>query len=144
MTHPPRITDESVLARWMSLEARKLNEGLAAERKPLSVLISEEKPASVTKKGQPYVFDAAVLAAIVNLLPPDLQRQLKLPVFFYATPDVPDSFSCPDEPALVSLQIIGEVSTMRTMLGGKFWVSRPIVYALMKKYPTVFQIVMGA
>ena len=144
MTHPPRITDESVLARWMGIEVKKMNEGLAAERKPLSALLSGEKPASVTKKGEPYLFDAAVLAAIAKVLPPDLQRRLKLPVFFCATPDVPDSFSCPDEPALAALQFLGEVSTLRTMQGGRFWVSRPIVYALMKKYPAVFQIVMGA
>jgi uncharacterized protein (UPF0216 family) len=144
MTHAPRITDESVLARWMGLEVKKMNEGLAAERKPLSVLLSEEKPGSVTKKGEPYRFDAAVLAALAQALQPDLQRRLKLPVFFYATPDVPDSFSCPDEPALAALRALGEVSTLRTMQGGKFWVSRPIVYALMRKYPSVFQIMISA
>jgi hypothetical protein len=30
------------------------------------------------------------------------------------------------------------------MQGDRFWVSRPIAYAIMKKYPTAVQIVMSA
>jgi hypothetical protein len=50
---------------------------------------------------------------------------------------------CPDETALAALQLLGEVSTLRTFEGGRFWVARPIAYAIMKKYPTAVQIVMG-
>jgi uncharacterized protein (UPF0216 family) len=143
MTHPPRITDESVLARWMGLEIAKMNEGLVTQRKSLVVLLGQKDPVSVTKKGDTYHFDASVIATLGKALAEDLQRQLRLPVLFYASPDTPGSFSCPDAPALAALQQLGEVSTLRTFEGGKFWVSRPIVYAIMKKYPTVFQIVMG-
>jgi hypothetical protein len=51
---------------------------------------------------------------------------------------------CPDAPALAALQLLGEVSPLRTLQEGRFWVSRPIAYAIMKKYPTAVQIVMGA
>ncbi len=144
MTHPPRITDESVLARWMGLEIAKMNEGLITERKPLSVLLSEKEPSSVTKKGEFYSFDKSVVELLGKSLPEELRRQLKLPVLFYSSPDVPDSCSCTDAHALAALQLLGEVSTLRTMQGGRFWVSRPIAYAIMKKYPTAVQIVMGA
>jgi hypothetical protein len=50
---------------------------------------------------------------------------------------------CPDDTAFAALQLLGEVSTLRTFEGGRFWVSRPIAYAIMKKYPTAVQIVMG-
>jgi hypothetical protein len=50
---------------------------------------------------------------------------------------------CPDDTALAALQLLGEVSTLRTIEGGRFWVSRPIAYAIMKKYPTAVQIVIG-
>jgi hypothetical protein len=45
--------------------------------------------------------------------------------------------------ARAALQLLGEVSTLRTFEGRRFWVSRPIAYATMKKYPTAVQIVMG-
>ena len=144
MTHPPRITDESVLARWMNLEVAKMNDGIVSQRKSLFVLLLEKDPVSVTKKGDKYPFDASVIATLGKALPENLHRHLRLPVFFYASPDTPDSCSCPDDTALEALQLLGEVSTLRTFEGGKFWVSRPIVYAIMKKYPTAFQVVMGA
>jgi hypothetical protein len=49
MTHPPRITDESVLARWMSMEIGKINEGVVRDRKILSRLLDEEIPSATIK-----------------------------------------------------------------------------------------------
>ena len=144
MTHPPRITDESVLVRWMGLEIAKMNEGVVSQRKSLAFLLAEKDPVSVTKKGDTYHFDLSVIATLGKALPEDLQRQLRLPVLFYSSPDVPDSCMCPDEAALAALQLLGEVSSLRMFEGSRFWVSRPIAYAIMKKYPTAVQIVMGA
>jgi uncharacterized protein (UPF0216 family) len=128
----------------MGIEIAKMNEGVVTQRKSLAVLLGDKDPVSITKKGDTFHFDASVIAALGKALPRDLQRQLRLPILFYASPDVPDSCSCPDAPALATLQLLGEVSTLRTFEGGKFWVSRPIAYAIMKKYPTAVQIVMGA
>jgi len=144
MSYPPRITDESVLTRWMGIEVAKMNEGLVQQRERLSVLLTEKEPVSVTKKGDTYHFDPAVIRALGSALPEDLQRKMRLPVLFYMSPDTPGSCSCPDEAALAALQILGEVSTLRTFTGDRFWVSRPIDYAIKKKYPTAFQVVMGA
>jgi len=144
MTHPPRITDESVLARWITLEISKMNNGLAKERKPLSLLLSEDRPVSVARNGEPYFFDAAVIRSLGRSLPEELHRHLKLPILFYASCGVPDSCSCADPRALAAFQVLGEVSTLRTMQVDRFWISRPIAYAIMKKYPTAVQIVMGA
>jgi uncharacterized protein (UPF0216 family) len=143
MAYPPRVTDESVLTRWMGLEVAKMNEGLVSLRKPLSVLRAEQDPVSITKKGETYHFDASVIGALKTALPEDLQRKLRLPILFTSSPDTPGSCSCPDETALFALQLLGEVSALRTFTGGRFWVSRPIVYAIMTKYPTAVQVVMG-
>jgi uncharacterized protein (UPF0216 family) len=48
----PRITDESVLSRWMSLEMGRINQGIVEVRKTLAELLREETPASVTKDGK--------------------------------------------------------------------------------------------
>lgn len=143
MTHAPRITDESVLQRWIGIEVRKMNQGIVNQRKRLSDLLAEETPQSVTRGGEPYYFDRAVLAALAAGLPEELHRQLRLPVFFSLSPDTPDSCPCPDEAALKAFQALGEVSTLRTMQGDRFWVAKPIAFALLKKYPTAVQIVMG-
>ena len=143
MTHAPRITDEAVLTRWMGLEIAKMNEGVVTQRKSLAVLLAEKDPLSVTRKGDAYHFDPSVIATLGKALPEDLQRRLRLPILFYASSDVPDSCMCPDETALAVLQVLGEVSTLRTSEGGRFWISRPIAYAIMKKYSTAVQIVMG-
>ena len=143
MTHAPRISDESVMNRWIGLEIARLNEGIVRERKSLSLLLEEEKPVAMTKKGELHVFDRDVIRNLGEVLPKDLHRRLRLPVQFFCSPSVPDSCSCPDAEALHALQLLGEVSTLRTMQCDRFWVSRPIVYAIMKKYPTAVQVVMG-
>lgn len=120
-----------------------MNEGLVKERKPLAVLLAENDPVSITKKGDIFHFDKSVIATLGKALPENLQRTLRLPILFFASADIPDSCMCPDETALTALQLLGEVSTMRTSGGGRFWVSRPIACTIMKKYPTAVQIVMG-
>ena len=90
MSHPPRITDESVLVRWMGLEIAKINEGVVTQRKSLAVLLAEKNPLSITKKGDTYHFDPSVIATLGKALPDDQKRKLRLPILFYLSPDVPD------------------------------------------------------
>jgi len=142
MTHPPRITDESVLTRWMSIEIGKLNEGTVQKRKLLSVLLGEGAPRTTTKKGEPYYFQKEVIAALGKKLPHQIHGRLKLPILFFLSPDVPDSCFCTDEAAFDSLRFLGEISEMHTMQEGRFWVSRAIAYAIMHTYPTAVQMVM--
>ena len=143
MPYPPRITDESVLSRWISLEVSRLNDGLVIDRKPVALLLSLERPSSVTKKGDEYLFDPKVVATIAKALSDDLRRRLRLPILFYLSSDTPYSCSCQDAAALSALQLLGEISPLRTMQEDRFWVSRPIVYEILKKYPTAVQIVIG-
>ena len=49
MTHPPRITDESVLARWMSMEIGKINEGVVQDRKPFPGCLMKRYPVQPKK-----------------------------------------------------------------------------------------------
>jgi uncharacterized protein (UPF0216 family) len=142
MTHSPRIADESVLTRWMSMEIGKMNEGIVQDRKSLSVLLCEKPPNATTKKGEMYYFEKGIIAALGAKLPCELHTRLKLPILFFVSPDVPDSCSCTDSAAFEALKILGEISELRTMQDGRCWVSRAIVYAIMHKYPTAVQLVM--
>jgi uncharacterized protein (UPF0216 family) len=143
MSYRPKITDDAVLRRWMSLEIGRINEGLAAEQKSLARLLNEEVPTTVTKGGGEYAFDREVIRRLGERLPADLHDRLFLPIIFRFTPDVKESCYLADRAAFLALQTLGELSTMRTMQKGRVWVSRAIVYAMMEAYPTAIQIGMG-
>jgi hypothetical protein len=129
MSHPPRITDEPVLVRWMGLEIAKMTREWLHNESLLLSCSRKRIPLSITKKGDTYHFDPSVIATLGKALPDDLKRWLRLPILFYSSPDTPGSCMCPDETALAALQLLGEVSTLRTLQEGRFWVSRPIAYA---------------
>lgn len=127
----------------MRLEIGRINDGIVAERKRLSLLLSEENPSSVTKGGGRYDFDRDVLLRLEQALPTELRRRLRLPILFYFDSTVPDSFFLADEAAVQALQSLREISPLRRMQGGRLWIAKPLVYAVMNRYPTAAQIVMG-
>ncbi len=143
MPNRPSAGDESTLLRWMRLEIGRINDGVVAERKRLSRLLSEENPSSVTKGGSRYDFDRDVLLRLEQAIPEELQRRLRLPILFYFDSTVPDSFFLADEAAVQALQSLREISPLRRMQGGRLWIAKPLVYAIMNRYPTAVQIMMG-
>ncbi len=134
--------DESALGKWMSLEMRKINEGIVNTRIPLSTLLDMERPISTTRGGQEFRFDRRVLEKIGSMIPPSLAKRLRLPVIFYFDMDVPGSCFLTDRVALEALQEMGELSRERVMDGDSIPVGRAIVFSLIRSYPTAFQIMM--
>jgi uncharacterized protein (UPF0216 family) len=132
--------DDRVLQRWLRLEAGRMNDGIAAERRPLDRLLEAARPVTTTRGGDEYRYDPAVLAGIAEKLPAALRRRLRLPIIFFASFDVPDSCSLADRTAFEALQALGEVSTLREFGDGRAWIARAIVYALVAKYPTAVQV----
>jgi uncharacterized protein (UPF0216 family) len=143
MTFRPEVSNESVLMRWMALEMGRINDGVVAERKRLSDLIRDPKPSSVTRGGKEFAFDKNTIHLFGERLPVSLHTRLNLPIIFYFDSTVADSFFLTDSTALEALQILRELSDMREMTGGKVWVGRAIVYAMMRKYPGAVQIMVG-
>ncbi|KAF5031467.1 hypothetical protein DSECCO2_627420 [anaerobic digester metagenome] len=127
----------------MRLEIGRINDGIVSERKRLSRLLSEEHPSSITKGGSEYGFNPDTLHRLGEALPGELQRRLRLPILFYFDSTVPDSLFLADEAAMQALQNLGEISPLRRMQGGRLWIAKPLVYAIMNRYPTAMQIVMG-
>jgi uncharacterized protein (UPF0216 family) len=136
------ISDEGVMMRWMQLELGRINLGIVKDRKKLSDLLLEERPVSVTKDGKEYRFDKDTLAAFASGIPEALQRKLRLPVLFYCSADVPDSCMVTDEVVVEVLRVKNEISPLRSFENGKLWLSKPIAYAILRKYPTLFQLVL--
>lgn len=139
----PGITDESVMLRWMKLELGKINRDLVSNRIPLAELLSSDTPAALTKAGDQYPFKKEVLQALKERLPPGLQRRLRLPVHCYFDSTVSGSCLINDSVAIEALQVLEEISTLRVPDEGRLWIGMPIMFDIMKKYPSVFQVVMS-
>jgi uncharacterized protein (UPF0216 family) len=142
MSERPSVSEEAVLMKWMRLEIGRINDGVVAERKRLSQLLREDRPAAATKGGGEHTFDKDVLALMEATLPRDLTRRLRLPILFYFDATVPDSCFLADDAAVQALRHLGDISPLRRMQNGRLWVAKPIAYAIMSKYPTTVQIVM--
>jgi uncharacterized protein (UPF0216 family) len=131
------------MIRWMQLELNRINAAVVIERKTLAELCREKSPSAKTKEGKEHAFNRDALKMLCEQVPPDLLDRLRIPILFYFDMDVADSCYLTDEVAVRALQGLGEISLLRTPQKGRVWVSRPIVYAMMRKYPSIIQIVMG-
>ncbi len=90
MTHRPRITEESVLTRWMGMEIARINDSVVAGRKALVSLLAEESPKARTKGGADHHFSRETLASLAERLDEENRKDLKLPIIFYFNADVRD------------------------------------------------------
>lgn len=142
MTDRPDVSDESVLKKWMALEMGKINDGVVAERKRLSDLLRSDHPSSVTRGGAEYFFDPAAIRLLGEKLPEKLHFHLKLPIIFFYDSGVGDSCLLIDEAALEALQALGDLSGQREFIDGRLWVGRALVFAILRKYPTMVQVMM--
>jgi uncharacterized protein (UPF0216 family) len=142
MVTPSHLPDESVLKKWMAFEMGKINDGVVAERPRLKDLLQAKHPSAVTRGGKEYDFDRNTLCLLEKRLPIKLQARLRLPIIFFFDSNIADSCFLTEEAALEALQIMGDLSDLRAMTGGKLWIGRAIVYSLMRKYPSLIQIMM--
>jgi hypothetical protein len=142
MTHHPRITEESVLTRWMGMEIARINDGVVAGRKTLALLLAEESPKAGTKGGGEHHFRRETLATLGERLDEETRKALKLPIIFFFSMDVRDSCYLTDEIAVKALQVLGDLGAGRVLTNGRLWVARAIAYAIAQKYPTAIQFAM--
>jgi uncharacterized protein (UPF0216 family) len=142
MAYRPYISDEPVLIRWMNLEISKINRGVITERRSLLNLSGMDRPVVVTKGGGEYLFNKETLGSLRAKLPDTIFRRLRLPVLCYFDSSVGDSCFITDHLAVEGLKQLGEISSMREMTGGRLWIGKPIIFNIMKKYPSFIQIVL--
>jgi uncharacterized protein (UPF0216 family) len=143
MTHRPRITEESVLTRWMGMEIARINDSVVAGQKTLASLLSEENPKAGTKGGGDHHFSRETLASLGERLNEETRKALKLPIIFFFDVDVRDSCYLTDETAVRALQALRDLGEGRRVTKGRLWVARAIAYAIAQKYPTAIQFAMA-
>ena len=143
MTHRPRITEESVLTRWMGMEIARINDSMVAGQKTLALLLSEENPIARTKGGGDHHFSRETLASLGERLNEDTRKALKLPIIFFFDVEVRDSCYLTDETAVRALQALRDLGEGRRIANGRLWVARAIAYSIARKYPTAIQFAMA-
>ncbi len=143
MTFGPPVSDESVLMRWMALEMGKINDGVVADRRRLSDLVRELHPASVTRGGREYAFDRTPIRVLWERLPKPLRYRLKLPILFYLFYTSLYCYLCAVAREVVWFQAGGVLWDLWDLLGGRLWVGRAIVFAIMGRYPGAIQIMVS-
>ena len=143
MSHRPRITEESVLTRWLGMEIARINDSVVSGRRSLASLIAEENPGAVTRGGGEYRFSRETLATLAGRLPAGMRDALRLPLLFFLDVGVRDSCSLTDETAVEALRILGDLGEGRRLTEGRLWVSRALAYAISRKYPTAVQFVLA-
>jgi uncharacterized protein (UPF0216 family) len=136
MTSRSRITEESVLTRWMGMEIARINDSVVARRRSLADLLAMEDPKAVTRGGGEYHFSQETLATLAGRLPEEIQGTLKLPILFFLDMDIRDSCYLTDGIAVDALIALGDMGEGRKVTGGRLWVARAIAYAIARKYPT--------
>ena len=142
MRDRPDITDESVMMKWMALEFGRMNKGIVTSRRTLAELLAEVAPTAATKGGGEHRFDRRVLAALGEKLPPEMHRRLRLPILFRQDMTVASGVYLTDEAAVTALQMLGELGPLYRMEKERLWISRPIAYAILLKYPTAVQMMI--
>jgi uncharacterized protein (UPF0216 family) len=143
MTSRPRITEESVLTRWMGMEIARINDGVVRAPRSLAGLLAMEDPQAVTRGGGEYHFNRETLATLGSRLPEKIRGTLKLPIFFFFDIDIRDSCYLRDETAVDALLALGDLGEGRRLTGGRLWVARAIAFAIARKYPTAVQFAIG-
>src|SRR3990170_3659841 len=77
--------------RWTEREARTLNADLVTARKSLSHLLAETAPACVTRGGDPWPIDRAVLERIAARCGPGEAEALRLPIRLHFSGELEDA-----------------------------------------------------
>ncbi len=77
--------------RWTEREARTLNADLVTARRSLPDLLSEAAPACVTRGGDPWPIDRAVLERIASRCDPGEAERLRLPIRLHFSGELEDA-----------------------------------------------------
>jgi len=130
------------IEKWIGLEYRKLNQGLVARQVVLTDLLAEAEPSAKTRAGEDYRFDKSSLEKLASLLPDNIQKRLKLPIFFFKDSRVLDSCYLIDDTAAEAFKLTGDINELYRFRDKKMWMGRPIAYEISNKYPTLIQFVV--
>ncbi len=123
--------------KWTEFELARVNRGLVARKKKLSVLLKDEKPRCETRNGEPYEFDLTVLRRLSAVV--STGEDLLLPITLHFVSHSRDSCYISDEIAAAVLRKLEEFGEAYPYHDGRMWLPNSLAYTLIQKYPTAIQ-----
>jgi uncharacterized protein (UPF0216 family) len=127
------------LERWLRLEMGRLRGPLVRAPRPMDELLASTDPSAPTHDGASHRFDPEELRELARHLPPLVRAQLRLPILFYLTHDLPGDAFTSDAAAARALQALHV--TDREPRDGKLWIALPVARNLERRFPTLVQFV---
>lgn len=136
------LDNERALKKWLKFEYQNMNMNLVTQQVAIADLLKMDTPKALTRTGEEYQFDAPTLKKFSKAVPRVYHWQLKLPIYFYRDLRVRDSCFITDEIAVKVLQHTNDLDAMYSFQNDRLWLSRPLAYDIVKKYPTIFQFIV--
>lgn len=123
--------------KWMEHELASANRGLVTRKRRLSDLLREKDPRCVTREGESYEFDRQALSRFAAAVPEG--EELLLPITLHFSSTIMDSCYISDEVAAETIRRLEGFGEAYPLLEGKMWLPNSLAYAILQKYPTIFQ-----
>jgi uncharacterized protein (UPF0216 family) len=110
------------------------------QKKTLSELLELKSSKTLAKDGSDYYFNRDALKTLKDELPLNLHSIL-LPISFYTSMDVRGNVFVADKPSFSVLKHLGEVPKDAELVDGKYWIGKILAQDMMKRRPSVIQLV---
>ena len=126
---------------WLSNQFKRINEGLPKSRLPLSELLSMQEPSVETIGGGRHHFLRDELQELLNVLPEELWRRVRLPLVFRRSLESSESVYYLEggEAEAEAVKILAGVRFLPENKG-RYFTYKPILSILVSKYPTIIVI----
>ena len=122
---------------------RRVNGGIALERKPLTRLLRETVPSTTCHDRSEYRFDPFVLRDISASLPPGMHSHLLLPLLFFVELD--DGHRCfiINADAFNALRVLGMIRGRRELIGDRLYMDRSVAEEFIARFPGLGQMAVA-
>ncbi len=127
----------------VSTALRRVNGGIALERKPLTQLLLERVPSTTCHDRSEYRFDLFVLRDFAASLPASLHWRLLLPVLFFVDLDDGDRCFIISADTFTALRVLGLLHGRRELVGNRLYLDRSVAEGFIARFPGMGQVAVA-
>jgi len=142
-THESVVVAPGSIDRWISFELGRLNAGLVVEKKSLTRLLAEPRPAFRTREGDEHPVDPAALARLASALSRDEADAIRLPLTLIVSTDLRDSAYLTDELGAKALRAIEGFDRAFPFRDGRMILPQSLAMDLVRRYGGIVQLAFG-
>lgn len=123
---------------------KKVNGGIALERKLLEHLLAERIPSTICRDRSEYRFDPFILRELAALLPPVLRQRTRLPLLFFVDLDDGERCFILSTDTLAVLLAVGLLQGQREVIDKRLYLERSVADAFIARFPGLGQVAVAA